>query len=187
MLSLSKTTILLGIESKTVGQDQDIQCTRENDGRENNNRENNPFRKREVSVKTTGWRQGKEIGDLEEFIWSRTYQAPENCFISVVVVQSLSRVDSVTPWTAARQASMSLPISWSLPRFMFIASVMPSSRLILWCPLLLLPLVFPSIRDFSSELSVCIRWPKYWSFSFSFSPSSEYSGLISLRLPALIF
>ena len=56
MLSLSKTTILLGIESKTVGQDQDIQCTRENDGRENNNRENNPFRKREVSVKTTGWR-----------------------------------------------------------------------------------------------------------------------------------
>lgn len=74
MLSLSKTTVLLGIESKAVGQDQNIQCTRENDGRENN-RENNPFRKREVSVETTGSRQGQEIGDLEEFIWNRTYQA----------------------------------------------------------------------------------------------------------------
>ena len=73
-MSLSKATILHGIESKTVGQDQNIHCTRENDGRENN-RESNPFRKREVSIETTGWRQGKEIGDLEEFIWNRTYQA----------------------------------------------------------------------------------------------------------------
>ena len=70
----------------------------------------------------------------------------------------------------------------SLPKFMFIASVIPSSHLILWCPLLLLPSIFPRIRDFSNESSVCIRWPKYWSFSFSISPSSENSGLISLKI-----
>ena len=96
MLSLSKATILHGIESKTVGQDQNIPCTRENDDRENN-RESNPFRKREVSVETTGWRQGKEIGDLEEFIWNRTYQALQNWFISVVVVQSPSHVRLCDP------------------------------------------------------------------------------------------
>ena len=73
-----------------------------------------------------------------------------------------------------------LTIAQSLPKFMFIASVMPSSHLILWCPLLLLPSVFPSIRDFSNELFVHIRWPKYWCFSIS--PSSEYSGLISLKI-----
>ena len=70
---------------------------------------------------------------------------------------------------------------------MSIASLMPSSHLILWCPLLLLPSIFPSIRDFSNESVVQIRWPKYWSFSFSISPSNEYSGLISLRLIGLIF
>ena len=87
------------------------------------------------------------------------------------------------PRTAARQASKSLTISWSLPKFMSITSVMPSSHLImLWCPLLLLPSIFPSIGDFSNELSVCIRWPKYWNFSFSISPSNEYSGLISLKI-----
>ena len=90
--------------------------------------------------------------------------------------------NSETPWTAARQPSFSLTISQSLPKFMFIRSVMPSSHLILWHPLLLLSLIFPSIRDFSNELSVHIRWPKYWSFSFSISPSSEYSGLISLKI-----
>ena len=88
----------------------------------------------------------------------------------------------VIPWTVAHQASLSLTISWSLPQFMFIASMMPSSHLILWHPLLLLPLIFPSIRDFSNELSVCIRWLKYWSFSFSISPFREYSGLISLKI-----
>ena len=87
-----------------------------------------------------------------------------------------------TPWTAAHQASLSLTISRSLPKFMFIASVMPSSYLILWDPLLLLPLMFPSIRDFSNESSVCIRWSKHWSFSFSISPSSKYSVLISLKI-----
>ena len=75
-----------------------------------------------------------------------------------------------------------LTISWSLPKFMFIPSVMPASHLILWYPLLLQPPIFPSIRDFSSESSVLIRCPKYWSFSFSISPFSEYSGLISLKI-----
>ena len=87
-----------------------------------------------------------------------------------------------TPWTAACQASLSLTIPWSLPKFMFIASVMPSSHLILWCPFLLLPSVFPSMRDFSSESSVHIRWPKYCNLHFSMNPSSEYSGLISLKI-----
>ena len=87
----------------------------------------------------------------------------------------------VTPRTAAHQSSLSLTISWSLPKFMSIALVMPSSHLILWHPLLL-PSIFPSIRDFSNELAAFIRWPKYWSFSFSVSPSNKYSGLISLKI-----
>ena len=86
-----------------------------------------------------------------------------------------------TPWTAAGQASLSLTISWSLPKFMFIALVMPSSQHIFWRPLILLPSIFPIIRGFSSELSVHIRWPKYWSFNFSICRSSEHSGLISLK------
>ena len=90
--------------------------------------------------------------------------------------------DSATPWTAAHQASLTLTISWSLPKFMPIALVMPSSHLILWHPLLLLSSIFPSIRDFSNESSVCIRWPKYWRFSFSISPSNDYSGLISFKI-----
>ena len=101
--------------------------------------------------------------------------------LCVVVVQLRTRVWLfVTPWTAARQASLSLAVSQSLPKFMAIASVMPSSHLIFWRPLLLVPLIFPSIRDFSSELAVHIKWPKYWSFSIS--PSNEYSGLISLKI-----
>ena len=84
-----------------------------------------------------------------------------------------------TPWTAAHQASMSFTISWSLLKVMSIESVMPSSHLILCHPLLLLPSIFPSIRVFSNESVLCIRWPKYWSFSFSISPSNEYSGLIA--------
>ena len=88
----------------------------------------------------------------------------------------------VTPWTEACQAFLPLTISWRLPKFMFIASEMLSSHFILWHPLLLLPSIFPSIRDFSNELSVRTRLPKYWSFSLSISPSIEYSGLLSLRI-----
>ena len=112
-------------------------------------------------------------------LWTSIFQ-----MTSVVVVQLPSRVWLfTTQWTAACQASLSLIISWSLPKFIPIASVMSSSHLIFWF-LLLLPSVFPSISDFSSELAVHIRWPKYWSFSFSFSisPYNEYSGLISLKI-----
>ena len=102
--------------------------------------------------------------------------------MSVVVVQSPSCVQLfVTPWTTALQASLSHTIYWRFSKFMFIASVMLSSHLILWCPLLLLPSIFTGIRDFSNKPSIHIRWAKYWSFSFSISPSSEYSGLISLK------
>ena len=87
-----------------------------------------------------------------------------------------------TPWTAARQASLSITNSQSLLKFISIESVMPSNHLILCCPLLFLPSIFPSIRVFSNESALHIRWPKYWSFSFSISPSSEYSGLNSFRM-----
>ena len=98
-------------------------------------------------------------------------------------VQSLSCVRLfVTPWTAAHQASLSITNSRSLLKLMSIESVMPSNRLILCHPLLLLPSIFPSIRVFSNESAFHIRWPKYWSFSFSISPSNEYSGLISFRM-----
>ena len=97
-------------------------------------------------------------------------------------VQSLSRVRLfVTPWTAAHDASLSITNTWSLLRFMSVESVMPSNHLILCCPLLLPPSVFPSIMIFSESL-LHIRWPKCWSVSFSISPSSEYSGLISFRM-----
>ena len=98
-------------------------------------------------------------------------------------VQSLSRVRLfVTPGTAARQASLSITNSRSLPKLMSIESVMPSNHLSLCHPLLLLPSIFPSIRVFSKESALHIRWPKYWNFSFSISPSNEYSGLISFRM-----
>ena len=90
--------------------------------------------------------------------------------------------DSATPWIAAHQASLSITNPWSLLKLMSSELVMPSNHLILWHPLLLLPSIFPSIRVFSNESILCIRWPKYWSFSFSISPSSEYSGLICFRM-----
>ena len=90
--------------------------------------------------------------------------------------------DSVIPWTAACQASLSITNSWSLLKLMSIESVTPSNQLILCHPLLLLPSVFPSIRVFSSESVLHIRWPKYRSFGFSISPSNEYSGLIAFRM-----
>ena len=101
----------------------------------------------------------------------------------MVVVQSPSQVQFfVAPWTAASQASLSFTVSCSLLKFRFIVSVRPSNHLILYCPLLFLPSVFPSIRVSSNKLALCSRWLKYWSFSFSISPSTDYSGLISFRI-----
>ena len=98
-------------------------------------------------------------------------------------VQSLSRVQLfVTPWTAACQTSLAITNSQSLLKLMSIRSLMPSNHLILCCPLLLLPSIFPTIRVFSNESALHIRCPKYWSFNFSISPSSEHSGLISFRM-----
>ena len=100
-----------------------------------------------------------------------------------VVVQSLSHVwFFVTPWTTAHQASLSFTISHSLLKLMSSELVIPSNHLILCHSLLFLPSIFPSIRVFSNESALCIKWPKYWSFSFSISPSNDYSGLISFRI-----
>ena len=102
---------------------------------------------------------------------------------SVSSVLSLGCVQLfVTPWTAASQASLSITNPWSLLKLMSIESVMPSNHLILCCPLLLLPSIFPSIRVFSNESALHIRWPKYWSFSFSISSSNKYSELFSFRM-----
>ena len=109
---------------------------------------------------------------LDLFFWLRI----ESEFSCSVVSNSLQ------PHSAACQASLSFTNSWSMLRLMSIKSMMSSNRLILCHPLLLLPAIFPSIKVFSNESAFCIRWPKYWSFSFSISPSNEYSGLISLRI-----
>ena len=98
-------------------------------------------------------------------------------------VQSLSHVQLfATPWSVARQASLSITNSRSSPKLMSIESMMPSNHLILCRPLLLLPSIFPSIRVFSNESALHIRWPKYWSFSFIISPTNEHPGLISFRI-----
>ena len=110
---------------------------------------------------------------------------PELCFVYFLwsVVQLLSSVWLfASPWTAECRASLFFTISWSLLELMTIESVMPSSHLVLCPPLLLLPSIFPSIRVFSNELALRIRWPNYWSFSISISPSKGYSGLISFRI-----
>ena len=104
-------------------------------------------------------------------------------FAYVAVVQSQSRVPLfATPWTVTHQTSLTFTISWSLLKLMPIESVIPSNNFVLCHPLLLLPSIFHSIRVFSNESALPIRWPKYWSFSFSIIPSSEYSGLISFRI-----
>ena len=121
-----------------------------------------------------GWLPGRRFGSKRLGSDITTQQG----FSSV---QSLSRVRLfVTPWTTQRQASLYITNSWSLFKFMSIESVMPSNHLILCRPLFLLPSLFPSIRVFSNESVLCIRWPKYWSFSIS--PSNEYSGMISFRM-----
>ena len=123
---------------------------------------------------------------MQTYVWHQSLQSdwkqpkhpcPCSCCCSVASSVRLF----VTLWTLAHQASLSLTISQSLPKFMFIALVKPSSHLI-WHSLLLLPSILPSIRDFSNESTVRIRWPKYWSISFSISPFSEYSGSISLKI-----
>ena len=103
-------------------------------------------------------------------------------FIDLVQFSHSVVSDSATPWTAVCQASQSITNSWSLLKLMSIESVMPSNHLVLCRPVLFLPSIFPSIRVFSNESVLHIRWPKYWSFSFSISPSNEYSGLISFRM-----
>ena len=101
--------------------------------------------------------------------------------LNLIATHSHVRLFAI-PWTAALQASLSITNSRSLPKLMSIESVMPSNHLILYCPLLLLPSIFPSIRIFSNESDLLIMWPKYWSFSFNISPSNEHQGLISFRI-----
>ena len=119
-------------------------------------------------------------GYVKEYIY--VYMHMYVC-IYIAIVQSLTHVQLfATPWTAACQASLSFTISYSLLKLISIESVMPSNHLTLCCPLLLLPSIFPSIDVFSNESVLPIKWPKYWSFSFSISPSSEYAGLISFMI-----
>ena len=124
--------------------------------------------------------------ELKETEVSERYDGSYWCLVSVFQfssVQSLSCVWLfVTPWIAAHQASLSITNSWSLLKLMPIKSVMPSSHLILCHPLLLQPPIPPSIRVFSNESAFCIKWTRYWSFSFSISPSNEHPGLLSFRM-----
>ena len=132
---------------------------------------------------------GLEVGNpwvkrREHIKWCKLLSIPEMSLCSVQFSCSVVS-DSATLWTAAHQASLSITNSQSPPKPMSIESVMPSSHLILCHPLLLLPPIPPSIRVFSNESTLRIRWPKYWSFSFSISPSNEHPGLISFRMDCL--
>ena len=127
------------------------------------------------------WHVGlSELGESLKIIF-KSQEGNHGCVISSF--QLLSHVQLIAaPWTAARQASLSVTNSQSLLKLTSIELVMPSNHFILCCPLLLVPSIFPSIRVFSNESVLCIRCPKYWSFSFSISPSNVYSGLISFRM-----
>ena len=128
---------------------------------------------------------GYPLNSTDTFQIMATSKQKSLCSVSLSapVGQLFSRVRlSAASWTAARRASLSIASSWSLFTFMSIKSVMPSNHPVLCHPLLLLPSIFPSIRAFSNESVLCIKWPKYWSFSFSISPSNDYSGLISFRM-----
>ena len=122
----------------------------------------------------------------EHRIWAKLLSVPVSCIILinvVVIVQILSCIQLfATPWTAAYQASLSFTVSWSLLKLMFFQLVMPSNHLILFWSPSPLPSIFPSIRVFFNESALCVRWPTYYSFSFSIQPSNEYSGLISFRI-----
>ena len=137
-------------------------------------------------IKTAwNWLKNRHINQWDRI--DRPEINPHICW-EFISVQSLSYVRFfVIPWTAARQASLSITNTQSLLKLMSIELVVPSNYLILCCPLLFLPLIFPSIRVFSNELVLRNRWPKYWSFSFSISPSKEYSGLISFRMDWFLF
>ena len=129
----------------------------------------------------------KKKKDRYDHAWEPWELWKNRVFLEKGSVKSLSHVwPFETPWTTAHQASLSIINSQSLLKLMSIESVMTSSHLILYRPLLLLPSIFLSIRVFSNESFLCIRWSKYWNFSFSFSPANKYSGLISLGLIGLI-
>ena len=141
-------------------------------------------------LKSTRWKQSWKLAVLirQQFVFLKllplkfVHKSRRNRTCSKTVQSYSHNQLFATPWTAAGLASLSIINSHSLLKLMSIESVMPSNHLILCCPLLLLPSVFPSIRVFSNESVLHIRWPKYWSFSFSISPSNEYSGLISFRI-----
>ena len=118
----------------------------------------------------------------ERGVWPATVHVVAETDMTSVQFSRLVMSDSATPWTAAHQASLSITNSRNLLKLTFIVAALPSNHLILCHPLLLLPSIFYSIWVFSSESVLPIRWPKYWSFSFSISPSNEYSGLISFRM-----
>ena len=131
------------------------------------------------------WRRARQLTPV--FFPGESPWTEEPSRLDSSSVQLLSRMWlSATPWTAEHQASLFIMNSQSLLKLMSIESVMPSNHLILCCPLLLLDSIFPSIRVFSNESALRIRWPKYWSFTFSMSPSNEYSALISLGWPGWI-
>ena len=144
-----------------------------------------PYMTTGKTISLTIWTSVSKVMSLIFNMLSRFVIAffPRRVHLSISWRQSFSRVRLfATPWTAAHQASLSITNSRSLLKLMSIESVMPSKHLILYHPLLLPPSIFPSIRVFSNESALRIRWPKYWSFSFSISPSNEYSGLISFRM-----
>ena len=132
------------------------------------------------------WKTSESLKLL--FLWNtRCFTWKVNSSLAAFLLFTQSCLTFATPWTAALQASLSIIISRSLLILMSIESVMPSSHLILCHPLLLLPSIFPSIRVFSNESALCIRWPKYWSFSFNISPTNEHLGLISFSMEWLDF
>ena len=152
-----------------------------------NNAHTLSFPQQMAFLRTSEIRGGKQLSPTFYLPLILQIKGKHNCSsISIVVIQSRSHVQLfVTPWTAKHQTSLSITNSQSLPKLMSIESVMPSNHLILYHPLLLLPSIPPSIRVFSNEPTLSIRWPKYWSFSFSISPSNEHPGLISFRMNSL--
>ena len=136
-----------------------------------------PFTKKKITLNIS------QLGCGDSSVWVSPYDHVKISYVLFSSVHSLSRVWlSVTSWTAAHEVSLSITNCWSLLKPMSIELVMPSNRLILCCPLLLLPSIFPSIRVFSNESVLRMRWPKYQSFSFNISPFNEHPGLISFRM-----